>query len=131
MDTNVVVSGLLTSRSDAPTARILDGMLQGRFPFLLSMELLAEYRAVILRPRIRQRHGLTEREIDLLLTELAANARFREPPTAGGRGDDHLWALLAEVRGSVLVTGDRPLAADSRGRGKVVSPREFVTLMEG
>jgi uncharacterized protein len=132
IDTNVMVSGLLTSRLEAPTARILDGMLQGRFPFLLSLELLAEYRAVLLRPKIHKRHRLQEGDIEVILTEIAANARFREPEAVGrerARADDHLWALLDLEPESVLVTGDRLLAAGPRLRGRVLSPREYVRLL--
>jgi len=58
IDTNVVVSGLITKDARAPTARIVDGMLRGRFPFLLSNLTLREYREVLLRPAIRRKHGL-------------------------------------------------------------------------
>jgi putative PIN family toxin of toxin-antitoxin system len=132
IDTNVMVSGLLTSRLGAPTARILDRMLEGRFPFLLSLELLAEYRAVLLRPKIRNRHRLQERDIEVILTEIAANARFREPEAVGrerARGDDHLWALLDLEPGCVLVTGDRLLSEGPRVRGRVLTPREYVRLL--
>ncbi len=54
IDTNVVVSDLLTGEPVPPTAVLLDGMLRGRFTYLLSLELLAEYREVLLRPRIRR-----------------------------------------------------------------------------
>ena len=74
IDTNIVVAGLLTQRADAPVARILDGMLAARFPFALSEALLAEYRAVVLRPKLRARHGLEAGDIDVILTELATHA---------------------------------------------------------
>ena len=126
------MSALLTGRSDAPTARILDAMLRGGFPFLLSMELLREYRSVLLRPKIQKRHGLDESEIEVVLTELVVNARLRDPErlVLERRGDDHLWALLAFEPECVLVTGDRALAAAPRGRGRVLSPREFVARLE-
>ena len=79
IDTNVVVAGLLTAEAESPTVRILDGMRRGAFPFLLSTALLAEYREVLMRPKIRKVHGLSEREIDLLLTEIATHAIVREP----------------------------------------------------
>jgi hypothetical protein len=41
IDTNVVVSGVLTENPASPTVRILDGMLAGRFRFLLSVDLVA------------------------------------------------------------------------------------------
>ena len=79
IDTNIVVAGLLTADAGSPTSRILDGMRQGALPFLLSTALLAEYREVLLRAKIRKAHGLSEREIDLLLTEIATHAIVREP----------------------------------------------------
>ena len=100
IDTNIVVAGLLTAEGGAPTARILDGMRQGAFPFLLSTALLAEYREVLLREKIRKVHGLSEREIDLLLTEIATHAIVREPDAATGAPDPkdktHLSGARAE-----------------------------------
>ena len=132
IDTNVVVSGLLTARSDAPTARILDGMMNARFSFLLSSELLREYRSVLLHPRIRSRHHRDEAEIEIILTALAVNARFRKTAavsSASVDGDSHIRALLDVEPRSVLVTGDRPLAGERQTSGRVLSPREFVALL--
>ena len=110
VDTNVLVAGLLTSRDASPTARLLDAMLSGSLLFLLSPELLAEYRAVLLRPRIASAHQLAEAEVDALLTEITANAIWREPLAAPAMppdaGDTHLWALLACEKNAVLITGD-------------------------
>lgn len=130
IDTNVVVSGLLTSLAASPTARILDGMLAGRFRFLLSIELLAEYRAVLLRPKIRRRHGLRPSEIEVILTEIAANGSVIEiaPPPGGptrGGGDDHLWRILEAVPSAILVTGDRRLFQRLLEGARVVTPRAF------
>ncbi len=36
IDTNGVVAGLLASQADSAPARVLDGMLQAVFPFVLS-----------------------------------------------------------------------------------------------
>ena len=58
VDTNVVVAALLTQAHQSPVARVLDGMLLARFPFVLSEPLLAEYTTIwplggsmALRPR--------------------------------------------------------------------------------
>ncbi len=130
IDTNVVVSGLLTFEEAAPTSRILDGMLGGVFRFLLSEDLLAEYRAVLLRPKIRDLHGLSEEEVDQLLTEVTANAVVRKPTDADleppDQKDRHLWQLLGANTDSILVTGDRRLRESSHYIDRVSSPREFV-----
>ena len=70
IDTNVVVSGLISRDPEAPTASVLNDMLTGRLIFVLSPALLAEYRAVLLRPRICERHGLNESDIDQILIEI-------------------------------------------------------------
>ena len=58
IDTNVLVAGLITAEPKSPTARVLDAMLNGSLFYLLSAELLREYRNVLLRPRIARLHGL-------------------------------------------------------------------------
>lgn len=78
IDTNVLVAGLITEERSSPTARILDAMLSGTLFYLLSAELLREYRDVVLRPRLSRVHGLNEIEIEQLLSEIAANAIRRE-----------------------------------------------------
>lgn len=131
IDTNVVVAGLLTGSADSPTARILDGMRKGAFPFLLSTALLAEYREVLLRKKIRALHGLIEREVDALLIAITANAIVREPEARTGAPDakdDHLWSLLQSQPNSVLVTGDLALAKTPPPKSRVLQPRKFVTI---
>ena len=132
VDTNVVVSGLISSGRGSPSARILDEMLQGRLRYGLSVPLLTEYRAVLLRPRIRRFHGRSEAEVDRILTRLVENGAVREPnPTttrAPDPGDGHLWELLEAVPEAVLVTGDQALLdAPPPGRS-VLAPRSFVAL---
>jgi len=101
VDTNVVVSGILTSDPNAPTARIVDAML-----------------------------GLDNSEIDIVLTTLADNAVVRkpiDPPSLPpDRGDRHLWALLAAHPGTTLITGDRALLEHPPDWAKVVAPGDFV-----
>lgn len=130
VDTNVVVAGLLTRTPSFPTARVLDGMIEASFPFLLSTALLAEYREVLLRPKIRSRHSLDEDDIDSLLTEIVANAIVREPEPspqkAPSRQDQHLWDLLGMEDGSVLVTGDQRLLKNPPKGASVISPASFV-----
>jgi len=49
-------------------------MLGGRMPFVLSLDLLAEYRGVLCRPFAVARHGLSEAEVDKILQALALSA---------------------------------------------------------
>lgn len=126
VDTNVLVSGLLTSETDSPPAAIVDRMLNGHLWFVLSVELLAEYRDVLLRPRIASRHGLTVDEIDRILFELTRNAVVREidlsPHALPDPGDAHLWGLMETEPTAILVTGDKALLANPPTGRSVVSP---------
>jgi putative PIN family toxin of toxin-antitoxin system len=51
IDTNVVVSGLLTPSGNA--ARILDAVVEGRIKMAYDARILAEYRDVLRRPKLR------------------------------------------------------------------------------
>ncbi len=129
VDTNVVVAGLLTKSDASPVARVLDGMLSAAFPFVMSEALLAEYRAVLVRPPLRKLHGLTVAEVESVLTDVAQHAIMLTPvaaPPAPDPGDQLLWELLAARADVLLVTGDKLLLRDANMRGRVISPLEFV-----
>ena len=116
---------------DLPAAHhlILDAMLAGRFTYVLSLDVLAEYREVLLRSAIRKRHGLTDAQVEAILTELALNGTVHEPrpatETPPDAGDRHVWALLEHVPASVLVTGDDALRRRAPDSTRVLSPRQF------
>jgi putative PIN family toxin of toxin-antitoxin system len=135
IDTNVVVAGLLTAHADSPVARILDGMLSATFPFVVSEALLAEYRAVLLRPKLCKLHGLTESEVDAILTDIARHAIVLAPTSADtglrapDAGDQFLWDLLATRADLVLVSGDKLLLQDEAMQPRVILPQVFVAQL--
>jgi len=123
------VSGLITADEKSPVCLILDAMLAGRIVFLLSADLMDEYREVMLRPKIKKLHGLSESEIDKILTEVVSNGIWREPTgpeAAPDPGDNHLWRLLRSQKGSLLVTGDQILLKQPPEFASIVSPVTFV-----
>jgi hypothetical protein len=94
--------------------------------------MLHEYRTVLLRPRLRSAHGLGPEQIDDLLTEIVANAIWRDPAAfaaseaAPDPGDQYLWALLALEPAALRVSGDRlllqkPKAGADRGPSSVAA----------
>jgi hypothetical protein len=118
-------------------------MIGGHLRFLLSDALIREYRQVLLRPSIAQRHGLSEAEVDGVLVEIVVNATMREPKTPGTAdtsvragedpapaGDAHVAALLRCMPGCVLVTGDKRLADAVRPWCEVVTPAAFAATLE-
>ena len=148
-DTNVVVSGVLAGSGTSSTRSILDAMLAGTVRFVLSEALLTEYRRVLLRPSIRDRHQLTESDVDAILEELVINASLRAPPASGGPpwakegeslpgsvgpvapGDEHMPALLTTLPETVLVTGDRRLREAVAPWCEALTPAEFAASLPG
>lgn len=129
IDTNVLVSGLITADEKSPVCLVLDAMLAGRIVFLLSADLLDEYREVMMRPKIKELQGLSEREVDRVLTEVVSNGIWRETigsEAAPDPGDNHLWRLLGTRQDSLLVTGDQLLLRQPPEFASVVSAATFV-----
>ena len=132
VDTNVVVSALIGSDQDSPPARILDAMLEGAFPYVVSTALFNEYSSVLRRPAIVRQHGLTNPEVDLLLTNLTENATWHDPVIknmAPGLGDNHIWALLESQPRAQLITGDKLLIDNPPVGAIVISPRNVMEMM--
>lgn len=129
IDTNVVVAGLLSAQADSPTARILDGMLAAEFAYVVSSQLLAEYRDVLGRPKLRKQHELSPDEIETVLTELALHAIVLTTTPASpapDSGDQHLWDLLAVRDDLVLVTGDARLPESNDWPQRLCNPRQWL-----
>ena len=136
VDTNVVVSGVLSFGRPSPPALVLKGMVSGRVPFVISAELLAEYRTVLLRPVVAERHVWSAVDVDGLLAELTMAAYLRQPPDddvdphdpppEAPPGDAHLVRLLAHEPHAALVSGDQTLLHALRGRREMLAPAELV-----
>ena len=129
VDTHVVVSGLVSRAEGAPPQRILNAMLAAELGFALSVELLAEYRGVLLRPGIMALHGLGEAEVDEILQRLALEAVEVDPapvavPDGVEPGDEHIARLALALPAFVLITGDRALATAMTGACEVRTAAE-------
>ena len=85
-----------------------------------------------MRPKLCKLHGLSEAEVDVILTDTARHAIVLTPvsvdrsPRAPDAGDQFLWNLLATRADLVLVTGDKLLLKDQAMEQRVVLPQAFV-----
>ena len=145
VDTNVVVSGLVSRADGAPPRRILNAMLAAELGFALSVELLAEYRGVLLRPGVMALHGLDAAEVDEILQRLALEAVEVDIGSAPGPGpadpvpialpggvepgDEHVARLALALPVCLLITGDRALAAAMSGACQVLTAAEALRLL--
>jgi putative PIN family toxin of toxin-antitoxin system len=74
MDTNVLVAGACR-RESSLAYQLLLGVLEEKFPLILTESIALEYLDVLERPAVRRLTGLSHRESEELVTDLIALSR--------------------------------------------------------
>jgi len=128
LDTNVVVSGLLTHRGVC--ARIIDRMRTGTFQLCVNGEIAAEYAEVLSRPELLIPAGATSDFLDFVRHKAervdAALLTVALPDEA-----DRPFLEVAAAAEALLVTGNiRHFPKNVRSGVVVVRPAEFVELLQ-
>ena len=123
LDTNVIVSGLLSAQG--PPGRLLDMVLARRLRLAIDDRIAAEYREVMGRPKFAIEASRCDAFLAILQLQHSVTAApwpHRHPPDP----DDAVFLEVAlHATGRTLVTGNRrhyPRAC--RGPVKVLTPRE-------
>ncbi len=130
VDTNVIVSALISSRGNE--ALVLAAINQGLLTPLFSLEILAEYREVLLRPKFSFPSLEVEALMDLLgrCGKIVATSGIRH--VSSDPEDDKFIACALTGRAQFLVTGNKKHFPSNRMSGvKVVNAGElleFITL---
>ena len=109
VDTNIVVSGLMTSAT--PPARTLDAVRRKQIVWLVSDDVVLEYLRVLDYPRIRKYKAITDEAIRDLTWLFIGEAervevlnRIKKSPDPD---DDDFLSLAVEGKADFLVTGDK------------------------
>ena len=130
IDTNVIVSALLTKNPQSPTARILAAVMKGGVVQPLhSPEIIAEYRDVLSRSWF----NLGADQVDAVIRRFLTVGRSVTPAECGEAFPDpndkvfYCTALSAQDDGAMLVTGN---ARHFPTAPFVVSPAAFVAGLE-
>lgn len=118
LDTNVVVSGVLTPHG--PCASLLSSVLNGTAELVLDARVFDEYREVLARPKF----GLPQGAVKALLQGLHATSDWvlapPLPPDLLPDPDDLPFLELALAAGAILVTGNLKHFPDNSRRGATV-----------
>jgi putative PIN family toxin of toxin-antitoxin system len=128
LDTNVIVSGLLDDSS--PPAQVLDLCLSGNVDLVLDERILAAYREVLRRPRLK----LDARDVDQLMDAMryAVHVVGVPLPFALPDPDDRPF-LECAVAGAVdaLVTGNTKHFRLREGKLDIpiLTPRQFLNRL--
>ena len=128
IDTNVIVSALLTHNLGVATAKVLDSIAKGDITCVYNEDILMEYREVLHRPKFK----FPERKIDSLLTFITQKGfhsdRVPFDGTMTDEKDRPFYEVSLSVEDSFLVTGNLkhfPVTP------KVVTPSQFIAIIEG
>ncbi len=128
VDTNVLVSGLLSSKG-AP-ARIVDAILRGSVVPIVSEATFAELKDVLFRPKLESHFRRAGVSVEAFLAELTAVVEFVIPqPSQLPIRDpkDRPFIDLAATRPApdFIVTGDKDFESDRYAGVSVISASAF------
>lgn len=133
VDTNVLVSGTILSRGNP--YEILEAWRRSQFILVLSPDIIAEVEAVLRRPKIFKKYGLTESLLARLISALDLEALIIRPSPINPLPDiepaDLKFLACADAGAAdYLVTGDRALQNSKTYKAtRIVSPRVLLTLL--
>lgn len=126
-DTNVLVSALMSRRTDSPTVLLLDYVLDGRIVLLYNEEILNEYTEVLHRDKF----DFSEEEIEAVMSlvrlgmsleRVSSDEIFPDP-------DDRVFYEVALSKdGAFVVTGNQRHFPQNP---IVVSPAEMIRIIDG
>ncbi len=134
MDTNVLVSGLISIQS--PPRYLINGWLGGRFILVTSLYQVQEVNHVLAYPRIAGRIQLEAQEVEMVLAGLLAEAEIvpghlQLPGVTRDPKDDAIVACAREGGADYIVSGDQDLLVLGEYEGiQVVTPRWFLESLE-
>lgn len=135
LDTNVLVSYLLTPTAGGSIGAIMDALMQGAFTLLVPPDLLAELERVATRKahlakRIHPDQLARLRDLLLAIGELLPAFEETIPAITRDRKDDYLLAYAFISAADYLVTGDDDLLVlDKLGTLVILSPPAFAELL--
>ena len=131
IDTNVVLSALLSKYSDAATVKVMDAVFEGRIIPLYHPDILEEYRDVLHRDRFH----LEENAVNIVIADIARLGIKIEPShieeTFNDPDDVVFYEVVMDKRKTdeaFLVTGNK---RHFPCKTFIVTPAEMLALMEG
>lgn len=126
IDTNVIVSALLSKNEDAATVKVLDAVMDGRITPLYHEIILGEYREVLSRGKFRFR----EETIKTVFAALRFYGKKTVPLSTGkifADLDDLIFYEVAMRENAYLVTGNQKHFPQE---DFIVSPAQMAAILE-
>ncbi len=127
LDTNVIVSGLLNP--DGSPGRVIDLFLAGEVRLLVDDRILAEYRAVLPRPKFRFDPEDVSDFLDLVEAEAIRVSAAPLNLALKDSADRPFLEVAVASKADLLVTGNvRDFEVPSIRRSLIVTPAQFLRV---
>ena len=127
-DTNILVSALLSKRSDSAVVLTLEAFLRKEVTPLYNQEVLEEYRDVLSREKFHFPKDLTDKLIKQIQVDGIAVDPVSSNEVFSDLDDAKFYEVALSKEGSFLVTGNAKHFPKSP---IVVSPAEFLKILKG
>lgn len=125
-DTNVLVSSLMSKRTDSPTVVLLDYVLDGQIVLLYNDEILEEYKDVLHRSKFEFSEDRIVAVLDMVATGLNVE-RTPSGETFPDADDAVFYEVALSKEGSYVVTGNQKHFPKSP---IVVTPAEMLQIIQ-
>lgn len=123
IDTNVLVSALLTGNPLSPTKKVLNMITSGKIIPLINDEVIAEYNEVLHRSKF----PFKPQDVDNLITFICKvgtdTSRTNYPESMPDESDRVFFEITLSVEDSFLVTGN---LKHYPKKPQVITPAEFI-----
>ena len=127
IDTNVIVSALLSRHSDAATVRVLESISKVEICPLYNQEIIDEYRDVLSRPKFCFPQDLVNLIINRIVKIGKDSTRIHSDETFPDSKDVVFYEVALSKEDAYLVTGNTKHFPNSP---IVVTPAEMIAILE-
>lgn len=126
IDTNVLVTALLTSNMDAATVKVVEALMNGQIVPLFDKDIIKEYAEVLKRPKFNFSESVVDYYIRAIMDKGLASSRVLSKENFPDPKDVVFYEVALSKEGSFLVTGNKkhfPISPI------IVSPAEMMEII--
>jgi uncharacterized protein len=127
IDTNIIVSAMITHNSDAATVKVLESLFTHRFTPLYNDEIISEYEEVLHRTKFMLAEEPIRTVIDYVKTNGIVSSRFPYEGEMPDEDDRMLYEVALSEESALLVTGNQKHFPHTP---KVVTAAEFLMILD-
>lgn len=127
IDTNVIVSALITNNLNSPTFKVIEALLSGKMTALYNDDIIVEYIDVLNRPKFKFSKNLVDCYINAILENGMAAERVASSEVIQDADDVVFYEVALSKEEAYLVTGNIKHFPHTP---KVVTPAEMIEIIE-